>query len=458
MNNLFLRAAALAVLATATALSAQYPYRAIDLGPVPGQDPRAGVGGQRLDPSGQFACGTSVWEPYVWSRSGGMVALSKLPNYLNGEAFDVDSGGRVVGSCGLLTSGATPIVAVLWDALGNPTPLGNLGGSWSRALEVNDSGLVVGTAERGSGPHVFTWTAAGGMVDFTPNAASAAVYDLNERGQMLLSIDGALWRYTPGQALLPLGSMHVYAMNELGQVAGKDQTTSKFARYTDGIGWEMIGANSPVQMREIGGINAFGQIVGTQFILQNPSPPSYEKRGQLFTDGLGLVRLDGLIDPVQQVRIYWAEDIDDAGNILASGSIGSNNRALLLEPQFVHTYGNACSGGDGRQPKVSVAGVPASGQSIAFLAAGGVPSGFALLLLSPATANLPLPGGCTILVDLQQVISVVLPLNPVGQGSRTLRVPAGVGGASIHAQLATIDPGAANGAFALSWGVTIDLQ
>ena len=124
----------------------------------------------------------------------------------------------------------------------------------------------------------------------------------------------------------------------------------------------------------------------------------------------------------------------------------------------MHGYGTACAGGSGGEPKLTACGVPAATRDLAVLAAGGVPSGTALLFVSPASANLPLPGGCTALVDVSLAVAIPLPLNPVGQAALAFRLPPGVSGLSLYAQLAPIDSGAANGFFALSRGLRGDLQ
>jgi hypothetical protein len=78
--------------------------------------------------------------------------------------------------------------------------------------------------------------------------------------------------------------------------------------------------------------------------------------------------------------------------------------------------------------------------------------------LSAAPAAVPLRGGCTLLVDLSRAAVVPLAFNPIGQGHAAFDVPAGVPEVSLFAQLASIDPGAGNGAFALSNGVRFDVQ
>lgn len=103
------------------------PFHVVDLGVVPGQAAQAGVGASGISRDGTRICGTSVWEPYVHERVIGMRALQKLVGYPNGEVFAVNGSGIAVGSCGLLTTGTSPITAVVWDALGIPTRIPPVG-------------------------------------------------------------------------------------------------------------------------------------------------------------------------------------------------------------------------------------------------------------------------------------------------------------------------------------------
>jgi hypothetical protein len=147
-------------------------------------------------------------------------------------------------------------------------------------------------------------------------------------------------------------------------------------------------------------------------------------------DGLGLRKLDDLVVGSQPVRVYTVRGITDDGKIAGGGSFGPDNRALLLEPRFVASYGNGGAGGAGRRPKATADGMPAVGNSIALLGSGGVANG----------------------------VAIAVSTGPVGQAKLSLRLPANLPAGSVYAQFITLDTGAANGVFATSNGVRIDVQ
>src|SRR3954466_439943 len=62
--------------------------------------------------------------------------------------------------------------------------LGTLGGNWSQAAALNDSGQVVGTSARADGsPHAFSWTAMGGMIDLgSLGGATSSAAAVNSAG------------------------------------------------------------------------------------------------------------------------------------------------------------------------------------------------------------------------------------------------------------------------------------
>jgi probable HAF family extracellular repeat protein len=66
------------------------------------------------------------------------------------------------------------------------------GGNASRALAINDAGLIVGSSSTSSGDHAFIWTKQDGMTDLN-SAASAALgvvfaeaHAINNGGQILV--------------------------------------------------------------------------------------------------------------------------------------------------------------------------------------------------------------------------------------------------------------------------------
>jgi uncharacterized membrane protein len=443
----------------AGSLTAQvYPYRAVNLGPVPGQSANAGVGCSGISNNGAWIGGTSVWEPYIFEVGVGMHALPKLPSQLNASVEAVNDAGFAVGSSGL-----TAPTAVLWDQLGSITSLGGLGGSFSGCTGINNNNVVIGTAQVSvlgqNYSHAFSWTAAGGIADLTPGVAGNSVaHDINDAGQICLDTLAGPGRLTPGVGMLPTGTMVPYSINEYGQMAGKDMWASTAGRYTDGVGWEMFGAGSAIQLRHVRDINGLGQIVGSQWTLQNPSPPSYQRRGYLYTFGLGWQRIDLWIDPAQQVYVYDIRGITDTGHMVVDASIGPDNRALLLEPRFVQNYGSGCAPSGGNVPRLSAIGVPAAGQRMALLGAGGHAGGTGLFVVAGAPAAAPGPGGCSVLVDLSAPLTFVVPLNAIGQGRVIIDVPAGVPAVPVFAQWASFGGSANPGAVSLSNAVRIDLQ
>ncbi len=443
-----------------SALPAQsvYPYRAVDLGTPPNGSPSGGVGAASISADGRTIAGTQVWEPYVWTEGLGMRSLTKLSGKLNADVLDVDLQGNAVGSCGWQAT-TNQQTAVRWDANGTPQTLGSLGGPFSIAIAINSSGTIVGNASVTRGPsydwHAFLWTKSSGLIDLTPAATNAWVYDLNDAGQILLDIDGVSYRMSPGIGLQNFGNVSLLRINESGQMTGKDPNGVS-GRYTDGIGWEWFGGGSNgIEFRDHGNIDVFGRIVGTQWIRVSTSPPTYQHRGYLYTFGLGFERLDEQLDPNQLVRVEDMAGITERGFIACNGSFGSNNRAMRLEPRFTSYSGTACSGSRG-EPKVAFGGVPARGRRVALLGAGAAASGMFLVAAKPAA--IALPGGCTLLVDPLGMLAIPVPVNPIGQASAIVVVPPDLPKLPLYLQFVSADPQAPNGYFALSDSVRVDLQ
>ncbi|MHC4743629.1 MAG: LamG-like jellyroll fold domain-containing protein, partial [Planctomycetota bacterium] len=158
--------------------------------------------------------------------------------------------------------------------------LGTLGGSYSSAFGINDSGQVVGVADTASGqPHAFVWDKNAGMVDLgTLGGSVSSAYAINNRGQIVGSARTAnnelhafLWE---GGKMIDLGLLHVgscteaKAINDAGQVVGNARTSATIYSSQRAFLWEkgeMIdlgelyaGANGSAA-----DINIRGQVVGT---------------------------------------------------------------------------------------------------------------------------------------------------------------------------------------------------
>lgn len=124
--------------------------------------------------------------------------------------------------------------AALWHG-GSVTVLGGLGGVWSHAWAMNNTGMVGGQGETANGEvHAFVWK-KGVMTDLgTLGGTYSAVWDINNKGQIVGSATNAtgesravLWekhRMIDLNARIPSGSgwvlLETNGINERGQIGG----------------------------------------------------------------------------------------------------------------------------------------------------------------------------------------------------------------------------------------------
>jgi probable HAF family extracellular repeat protein len=253
----------------------------------------------------------------AWVNTGGddTVFLPRLPGKAHAFAWEINDHGQVAGSSGFETIDP-PERAVRWTG-GVPQDLGTLGTD-SRGFGINNLGHVVGLSYVNGSPHGFFWSEESGMVDVAPGIPFTVATDVNEQDQVTggagnghafrwqdgvfedLGAPPGRWAYSSGNAI-----------NERGQVAGNVTTASgneeDFARYTDGVGWEVLGGSG--QENAFHGINDRGDMVGVG------RSGGFDK-GFLYIDGQGLFLLDSLLVN-DDWRIVSAWDINNRGEIAA---------------------------------------------------------------------------------------------------------------------------------------------
>ena len=121
------------------------------------------------------------------------------------RAIAINDAGQVVGYSQLREDRATHVFS--WTAVGGMRDLGTLGGSFSTADAVSDSGQVVGQSSviDEAVYHAFSWTEAGGMVDLgSLGGFASAAAAVNGAGQVV------------GESFTAAGTRHAFLVEPAG--------------------------------------------------------------------------------------------------------------------------------------------------------------------------------------------------------------------------------------------------
>ena len=113
----------------------------------------------------------------VWG-GGRVEVLEALPTHGQTEALAINGRGEIVGSTGDLETNRR---AAMWSEQGAIEDLGTLeGGETSRALGINDRGVVVGVSHTPIGNQAFIWTREAGMQNLNDLMASSSGFVLTQ--------------------------------------------------------------------------------------------------------------------------------------------------------------------------------------------------------------------------------------------------------------------------------------
>ena len=158
--------------------------------------------------------------------------------------------------------------------------IGTLGGSYSAAYGINDSGQVVGWSETAAGAqHAFVWDEKVGMADLgTLGGSASCAYAINNAGHVVGSARTAngelhafLWRdgEMTDLGILPGGTCtEAYAINDAGQIVGMARTSATIYSWQRAFLWEngimtSLGVLAGASNSSAADINVRGQVVGT---------------------------------------------------------------------------------------------------------------------------------------------------------------------------------------------------
>lgn len=248
--------------------------------------------------------GTTQLRAFLW-ENGVKTDLGTLGGP-DAQAYAINQSGQIAGQS--FTSytpnpdtGIPTIDPFIWDK-GKMTDLGNLGGTISWAVWLNDRGQVAGTSYLAGDQlfHAFLWD-------------RGVITDLGALGG---DLSQALWISNRGDvvgvAALPGDGAFPAALWSHGKVTN-------------------LGTLQGDNLADAYGINSAQQIVGLSCLL--PCNGTSTRRAFLWEKGGPMVDVNALVYPPSNLHVYWGIYVNEPGEILALATDPSGTlRAVLLVP------------------------------------------------------------------------------------------------------------------------------
>jgi probable HAF family extracellular repeat protein len=249
-----------------------------------GFDPRAINDFGRI--AGSARVDDVIFQPVLWDAARGVVVLTPPGSPLLGEALDISNTDLAVG---WVRDGVGPERAFVWDSVNGMRDLNTLAGisNFERAAAINDSGQVAGETIVNGNSHAVIWDPIDGLLDLT-TGIFGFTSDINNHGAVVGWTDfGVVDRvhaflYQSGE-MTDLGALrrsrsYALALNDVGQVVGQavagqgiplgwfydgDQMWNLNRLIDQSLGWIIVSADD---------INDAGQIVATARRRHDPFP------------------------------------------------------------------------------------------------------------------------------------------------------------------------------------------
>ncbi len=107
-------------------------------------------------------------------------------------------------------------------------------------------------------------------------------------------------------------------------------------------------------------------------------------------------------------------------------------------------YGQGCAGSNGQTPTLGSQGAGTAGSTLSLIVNQGLGNAPFVWAFGAGRGNFPLPGGCTLLVNVPPVTAGSV-LDAAGSSTLALTVPPGLSGVMLNAQAVIVDPNAPGG-------------
>jgi hypothetical protein len=326
---------------SAGAVAAPPRYHVTVIPPPPGSDFQPGP--RAINDLGWAAGNWGNYGTFLYKPGEGTISIGTPPGQPFMAPKDINNRGEIVGaSASELIKLGTEAQVFRWkDGVFQMYPQ-LVPGRVANVGLMNDLGRVVGDANDGSfiGYKALEYTADGQITLLFPDTFTYDhAIDINNAGQILgTEVRGIFrWRWPeePEPSFLPPlpgWIVEVQAMNDLGDVVGISRITGHSetrtaALYTDDGGWSFLPRNGrraiPTSInsaREVVGNTRDGSIIGDH--------------GWRWTAEDGLIPLNELIEPLGAYRVWIASDINEHGQIAASGEEQATGRSvgMILTP------------------------------------------------------------------------------------------------------------------------------